>query len=108
MLLAGLAIIFVGFFILLPWGNHYPKIQWAGVHCFNCTNYLAFSAFLVLKDPFFGILVGVMLEISNRVSLGCKSTAESNISLAENLGAHVLLFFSKYRSQEQLFGQSHF
>ncbi|KAM8747185.1 major facilitator superfamily domain-containing protein 8 [Acanthopagrus schlegelii] len=28
-LLAGLAIIFVGFFILLPWGNHYPKIQWA-------------------------------------------------------------------------------
>lgn len=63
MLLAGLAIIFVGFFILLPWGNHYPKIQWAGVHCFNCTNYLAFSAFLVLKDPFFGILVGVMLEI---------------------------------------------
>ncbi|XP_077597698.1 major facilitator superfamily domain-containing protein 8 [Stigmatopora nigra] len=28
-LLAGLAIIFCGFFILLPWGNHYPKIQWA-------------------------------------------------------------------------------
>ncbi|XP_068569460.1 major facilitator superfamily domain-containing protein 8-like [Cebidichthys violaceus] len=27
--LAGLAIIFCGFFILLPWGNHYPKIQWA-------------------------------------------------------------------------------
>ncbi|KAL7869488.1 hypothetical protein AOLI_G00134760 [Acnodon oligacanthus] len=25
----GLAIIFIGFFILLPWGNHYPKIQWA-------------------------------------------------------------------------------
>lgn len=29
LLLAGLAIIFCGFFILLPWGNHYPKIQWA-------------------------------------------------------------------------------
>lgn len=28
-LLAGLAIIFCGFFILLPWGNQYPKIQWA-------------------------------------------------------------------------------
>ncbi|XP_042256445.1 major facilitator superfamily domain-containing protein 8 [Thunnus albacares] len=28
-LLVGLAIIFCGFFILLPWGNHYPKIQWA-------------------------------------------------------------------------------
>ncbi|KAG7243365.1 hypothetical protein INR49_011821 [Caranx melampygus] len=28
-LMAGLAIIFCGFFILLPWGNHYPKIQWA-------------------------------------------------------------------------------
>ncbi|XP_037615306.1 major facilitator superfamily domain-containing protein 8 [Sebastes umbrosus] len=27
--LAGLAIIFCGFFMLLPWGNHYPKIQWA-------------------------------------------------------------------------------
>lgn len=29
-LLSGLAIIFIGFFILLPWGNQYPKIQWAG------------------------------------------------------------------------------
>ncbi|KAM6949632.1 major facilitator superfamily domain-containing protein 8 [Aplochiton taeniatus] len=28
-LLAGLAIIFCGFFILLPWGNQYPVIQWA-------------------------------------------------------------------------------
>nr|XP_061810782.1 major facilitator superfamily domain-containing protein 8-like isoform X6 [Nerophis lumbriciformis] len=28
-LLAGLAIIFCGFFVLLPWGNSYPKIQWA-------------------------------------------------------------------------------
>ncbi|XP_072315214.1 major facilitator superfamily domain-containing protein 8 [Eucyclogobius newberryi] len=28
-LLAGLAFIFCGFFGLLPWGNHYPKIQWA-------------------------------------------------------------------------------
>uniref|UniRef100_A0A8C9XXK7 Major facilitator superfamily domain containing 8 n=1 Tax=Sander lucioperca TaxID=283035 RepID=A0A8C9XXK7_SANLU len=31
-LLAGLAIIFCGFFILLPWGNHYPKIQWADLN----------------------------------------------------------------------------
>lgn len=29
--LAGLAIIFAGFFVLLPWGNHFPKIQWADV-----------------------------------------------------------------------------
>ncbi|XP_027021140.1 major facilitator superfamily domain-containing protein 8 [Tachysurus fulvidraco] len=28
-LLGGLVIIFMGFFILLPWGNQYPKIQWA-------------------------------------------------------------------------------
>ncbi|KAI4900294.1 hypothetical protein NFI96_010565 [Prochilodus magdalenae] len=27
----GLVIIFIGFFILLPWGNHYPKIQWANL-----------------------------------------------------------------------------
>lgn len=30
-LLAGLIFIFCGFFILLPWGNTYPKIQWADV-----------------------------------------------------------------------------
>ncbi|KAJ0055539.1 hypothetical protein NL108_005370, partial [Boleophthalmus pectinirostris] len=30
-LLAGLAFIFCGFFCLLPWGNHYPKIQWADI-----------------------------------------------------------------------------
>ncbi|KAI9531418.1 Major facilitator super domain-containing protein 8, partial [Dissostichus eleginoides] len=30
-LLAGLAVIFCGFFILLPWGNQYPQIQWADV-----------------------------------------------------------------------------
>ncbi|XP_032438985.1 major facilitator superfamily domain-containing protein 8 isoform X1 [Xiphophorus hellerii] len=28
-LLAGFGIIFCGFIILLPWGNHFPKIQWA-------------------------------------------------------------------------------
>lgn len=28
-LMGGLAIAFIGFFILLPWGNRYPKIQWA-------------------------------------------------------------------------------
>lgn len=31
MLLAGLVIILIGFFILLPWGNQYPQIQWAGL-----------------------------------------------------------------------------
>lgn len=31
-LLGGLIIIFCGFFILLPWGNQYPKIQWADIH----------------------------------------------------------------------------
>lgn len=30
-LLAGLVIIFFGFFTLLPWGNSYPKIQWADI-----------------------------------------------------------------------------
>ncbi|XP_051770365.1 major facilitator superfamily domain-containing protein 8 isoform X2 [Ctenopharyngodon idella] len=29
LLLGGLVLIFAGFFILLPWGNQYPKIQWA-------------------------------------------------------------------------------
>ncbi|XP_051958866.1 major facilitator superfamily domain-containing protein 8 isoform X5 [Xyrauchen texanus] len=29
LLLGGLTLIFAGFFILLPWGNQYPKIQWA-------------------------------------------------------------------------------
>ncbi|MEQ2207114.1 Major facilitator superfamily domain-containing protein 8 [Xenoophorus captivus] len=28
-LLAGFFIIFCGFIVLLPWGNHFPKIQWA-------------------------------------------------------------------------------
>uniref|UniRef100_A0A3P9J337 Major facilitator superfamily domain containing 8 n=1 Tax=Oryzias latipes TaxID=8090 RepID=A0A3P9J337_ORYLA len=28
-LLAGFAVIFCGFIVLLPWGHHYPKIQWA-------------------------------------------------------------------------------
>lgn len=41
-LLAGLAIIFCGFFILLPWGNHYPKIQWAGMYYFNCPDWFSF------------------------------------------------------------------
>lgn len=31
LLLGGLIFIFVGFFILLPWGNQYPKIQWADI-----------------------------------------------------------------------------
>lgn len=31
LLLGGLILIFVGFFILLPWGNQYPKIQWADI-----------------------------------------------------------------------------
>lgn len=30
-LLTGLIFIFFGFFVLLPWGNTYPKIQWADV-----------------------------------------------------------------------------
>uniref|UniRef100_A0A8C1JN99 Major facilitator superfamily domain containing 8 n=1 Tax=Cyprinus carpio TaxID=7962 RepID=A0A8C1JN99_CYPCA len=31
LLLGGLILIFAGFFILLPWGNQYPKIQWADI-----------------------------------------------------------------------------
>uniref|UniRef100_A0A3P8UPC9 Major facilitator superfamily domain containing 8 n=1 Tax=Cynoglossus semilaevis TaxID=244447 RepID=A0A3P8UPC9_CYNSE len=30
-LLTGLAIIFCGFFVLLPWGDSYPKIRWADI-----------------------------------------------------------------------------
>uniref|UniRef100_A0A667GUN9 Major facilitator superfamily domain containing 8 n=1 Tax=Lynx canadensis TaxID=61383 RepID=A0A667GUN9_LYNCA len=31
-LLGGLIIVWVGFFILLPWGNQFPKIQWEELH----------------------------------------------------------------------------
>uniref|UniRef100_A0A673SR45 Major facilitator superfamily domain containing 8 n=1 Tax=Suricata suricatta TaxID=37032 RepID=A0A673SR45_SURSU len=31
-LLGGLIIVCVGFFILLPWGNQFPKIQWEDLH----------------------------------------------------------------------------
>nr|KAF6481082.1 major facilitator superfamily domain containing 8 [Molossus molossus] len=31
-LLGGLVIVWAGFFILLPWGNQYPKIQWEDLH----------------------------------------------------------------------------
>ncbi|XP_053311522.1 major facilitator superfamily domain-containing protein 8 [Spea bombifrons] len=31
LLLGGLAVIWVGFFILLPWGNQFPKIQWTDI-----------------------------------------------------------------------------
>ncbi|XP_057561576.1 major facilitator superfamily domain-containing protein 8 isoform X1 [Hippopotamus amphibius kiboko] len=31
-LLGGLTIIWVGFFVLLPWGNQFPKIQWEDLH----------------------------------------------------------------------------
>ncbi|XP_068845917.1 major facilitator superfamily domain-containing protein 8 isoform X5 [Capricornis sumatraensis] len=32
LLLGGLIIIWVGFFVLLPWGNQFPKIQWEDLH----------------------------------------------------------------------------
>ncbi|KAM8764039.1 major facilitator superfamily domain-containing protein 8 isoform 2-T2 [Rhynchonycteris naso] len=31
-LLGGLIVVWAGFFILLPWGNQYPKIQWEDLH----------------------------------------------------------------------------
>ncbi|XP_078261411.1 major facilitator superfamily domain-containing protein 8 isoform X1 [Rhinoraja longicauda] len=37
LLLGGFVLIFVGFFILLPWGNQYPQIQWAELK--NGSNY---------------------------------------------------------------------
>ncbi|XP_067899041.1 major facilitator superfamily domain-containing protein 8 isoform X2 [Heterodontus francisci] len=37
LLLGGFAVIFVGFFVLLPWGNQYPQIQWTEIK--NATNY---------------------------------------------------------------------
>lgn len=43
--MAGLIIIFCGFFFLLPWGNHYPKIQWAGTYCCNCACFLRFMCY---------------------------------------------------------------
>ena len=35
LLLGGLIIIWVGFFVLLPWGNQFPKIQWEGIAIHN-------------------------------------------------------------------------
>ncbi|ELW62653.1 Major facilitator superfamily domain-containing protein 8 [Tupaia chinensis] len=32
LLLAGLIVIWAGFFILLPWGNQFPNIQWEDLH----------------------------------------------------------------------------
>ncbi|XP_074130924.1 major facilitator superfamily domain-containing protein 8 isoform X1 [Sminthopsis crassicaudata] len=32
LLLGGFIIILIGFFILLPWGNQFPKIQWEDLH----------------------------------------------------------------------------
>ncbi|XP_011360429.1 major facilitator superfamily domain-containing protein 8 isoform X2 [Pteropus vampyrus] len=32
LLLGGLVVVWVGFFILLPWGNQFPKIQWEDLH----------------------------------------------------------------------------
>lgn len=43
-LLAGLIIIFCGFFILLPWGNHYPKIQWADINNNTLVNRTALAS----------------------------------------------------------------
>uniref|UniRef100_UPI00398EB02E major facilitator superfamily domain-containing protein 8 isoform X1 n=2 Tax=Pristiophorus japonicus TaxID=55135 RepID=UPI00398EB02E len=37
MLLGGFVVIFAGFFILLPWGNQYPQIQWTEIK--NASNY---------------------------------------------------------------------
>lgn len=34
-LLGGLIVVWVGFFILLPWGNQFPKIQWEGIAVYN-------------------------------------------------------------------------
>ncbi|KAF6306660.1 major facilitator superfamily domain containing 8 [Rhinolophus ferrumequinum] len=31
-LLGGLIVVWLGFFILLPWGNQFPKIQWEDLH----------------------------------------------------------------------------
>uniref|UniRef100_A0A5F9DQS4 Major facilitator superfamily domain containing 8 n=1 Tax=Oryctolagus cuniculus TaxID=9986 RepID=A0A5F9DQS4_RABIT len=31
-LLGGLIVVWIGFFILLPWGNQFPKIQWEDLH----------------------------------------------------------------------------
>ncbi|XP_066241140.1 major facilitator superfamily domain-containing protein 8 isoform X2 [Saccopteryx leptura] len=31
-LLGGLTIVWAGFFILLPWGNQFPKVQWEDLH----------------------------------------------------------------------------
>lgn len=35
LLLGGFVITWIGFFILLPWGNQFPKIQWQGIAIHN-------------------------------------------------------------------------
>uniref|UniRef100_A0A4X2KLM8 Major facilitator superfamily domain containing 8 n=1 Tax=Vombatus ursinus TaxID=29139 RepID=A0A4X2KLM8_VOMUR len=38
LLLGGLIIVLFGFFILLPWGNQFPKIQWEDLHNTSISN----------------------------------------------------------------------
>ncbi|XP_074084483.1 major facilitator superfamily domain-containing protein 8-like isoform X1 [Macrotis lagotis] len=38
LLLGGLIIVLIGFFILLPWGNKFPKIQWEDLHNNSISN----------------------------------------------------------------------
>uniref|UniRef100_A0A4W4GGI0 Major facilitator superfamily (MFS) profile domain-containing protein n=1 Tax=Electrophorus electricus TaxID=8005 RepID=A0A4W4GGI0_ELEEL len=40
LLLGGLVIIFIGFFILLPWGTQYPKIQWIDLQNYSMPDIL--------------------------------------------------------------------
>ncbi|XP_078067244.1 major facilitator superfamily domain-containing protein 8 isoform X2 [Mustelus asterias] len=37
LLLGGFVVLFFGFFVLLPWGDQYPQIQWTGIK--NASNY---------------------------------------------------------------------
>ncbi|XP_018421462.1 PREDICTED: major facilitator superfamily domain-containing protein 8 isoform X2 [Nanorana parkeri] len=50
LLLGGLATIWAGFFILLPWGNQYPKIQWADVENTTIHNSSSWSSSFVMSS----------------------------------------------------------
>lgn len=46
-LLGGLVIIWIGFFILLPWGNQFPKIQWQDLHNHSIPNTTTFGEIII-------------------------------------------------------------
>ncbi|KAG7273420.1 hypothetical protein CRUP_023645 [Coryphaenoides rupestris] len=50
-LLGGLVVILCGFFILLPWGDHYPLIQWADIKNNSVVNQTFTDIFTTTATP---------------------------------------------------------